>query len=363
MPSENQRIRVVVDAAIPYIRGVIEPHAEVEYLDGSSITAAACRDAHALVVRTRTQCNEALLQGGQVRLIASATIGTDHIDLPYCAAQGIQVANAPGCNAWAVVQWVVACMLHINRHSPSSYQEWLVGIVGVGSIGSRLADVLEHFGVQTLLCDPYRQGRDARPYVPLSRRAQDCDLITLHVPHTETGEYPTHHLLDRAFFQSLRQRPYIFNASRGGVVDDFALLEAKQRKRIRAYCLDVYEDEPDIAPVLLECAEICTPHIAGYSLEGKRAGTQAALDALSKTFALPPLTATSDPNGELEPPYAGGFSMMEMGKTYDVAADMRALRRNPQDFERLRNRYLFRNDWRGYKIGSQSLEAILEKYI
>ncbi len=362
MGAKSKDLRIIVDSAIPYIQGVLEPYAEIQYVAGNEITPTLCQEADVLVIRTRTRCDESLLSASPVKLIASATIGTDHIDLDYCAAQGIQVVNAPGCNAWAVVQWVVSCMLHLNQRSQYSYQEWLVGIVGVGSIGLRLAETLEHFGVQTLLCDPFREPEDDRFYVPLSRIAQECDLITLHVPHTSEGEYPTHHLFDREFFHKLRRRPYILNTSRGGVIDDYELLEAKQRKRIRGYCLDVYEDEPDIAPVLLELAAVCTPHIAGYSIEGKLAGTQAVLDAVCQQFNLPQLRATSPIAEGKEKPYVGGYSMMDMAKGYSCAEEMLPLRKNPQSFERLRNEYTYRHDWRGLRIGSQSLQELLERY-
>ncbi|PIE84716.1 MAG: erythronate-4-phosphate dehydrogenase [Bacteroidia bacterium] len=358
-----EKPRIIVDADIPYIQGVLEPHAEPRYIKGSAIDHAACLSADALIVRTRTRCSPELLEGTPVRLIATATIGTDHIDTDYCQQRGIRVVNAPGCNAWAVVQWVLAAMLRINESSTYSYPQWTVGIVGHGQIGSRLQRVLGAFGVHTLLCDPILAERQvASPYLPLSRLARECDVITLHVPHTTQGAHRTHHLLDQEFFRGMLQhnRPYIINSSRGGVADDYQLLDALDHKRIRGYCLDVYEDEPDVPAELLERAIVATPHIAGYSVEGKLAGTRVALSAVAEHFGLGTLAPHCPTPTGGEKPALAADSLMELRKTYDIVRDSNALRAAPQHFERQRNAYAYRHDLRGFSFGNRALRELLE---
>ena len=200
-------MRIVVDSNIPYIRGVLEPFAEVDYVAGEAIDAKVCMHADALLVRTRTKCNAALLEGTSVRFIGTATIGTDHIDTTYCAEHGIVVANAPGCNAWAVVQWVVSCLTHINQYAVFALTERPLGIVGCGAIGERLATLLEMFNIQVLRCDPFLEAKAPIRYTSLERIARECSIITIHTPLTHDGPHPTYHLLNRNFFRSLKQKP------------------------------------------------------------------------------------------------------------------------------------------------------------
>ncbi len=360
-----EKPRIIVDAAIPFVQGILEPHAELRYLPGKQIDHAACMQADALIVRTRTACTEALLANTPVRHIASATIGLDHIDVNYCAAHGIAVANAPGANAWAVVQWVLAAMLRIDKSSTYSFPQWTVGIVGHGQIGRRLSSMLALYGIQTLVCDPFLEKENpTEAYVPLARIARDCDVITLHVPHTTDGPHPTHHLLGKSFFRSMlhHNRPYILNSSRGGVVDDFQLLDALEYKRIRGYCLDVYEDEPDVAPELLERALVCTPHVAGYSTEGKLEATRMALTATCNFFNLPALTPAYAPVTTDKQPNTltiAGHSLLDLRGMYDIAHDSITLRKAPHTFESLRDGYAYRHDLRGYTIAYEPLRTLV----
>ena len=277
-------MRIVVDSAIPYIRGLLEPFAEVEYREGRAIDAEVCKKADALLVRTRTQCNAALLAGSTIRFIGTATIGTDHIDRTYCTEHGITVVNAPGCNAWGVVQWVVSILAQINQHATFALTERPIGIVGCGAIGERLARLLEIFHIPIFRCDPFLETEAPFRYTSLERIARECSIITVHTPLTHDGAHPTYHLLDAAFFRSLKQKPYILHAARGGIVDDYELYKAALYRRIAGYYLDVYEDEPDVAPALLETAKLATPHIAGYSIEGKLAASRAIVKAVGKFF-------------------------------------------------------------------------------
>lgn len=358
MTTNALRPRLIVDSAIPYLQGVLDPIADARYMAGESITREACSQADALVIRTRTRCNRALLEGTPVRLIATATIGTDHIDSAYCQEAGIRVVNAPGCNAWGVVQWVISALVHIERRAPRALPECVVGIVGVGEIGQRLADTLSLFGIETLLCDPPREALGATGLHPLEGLMAQCDIITFHVPLTTLAPHPTLHMADGHFFRYLRRRPYILNASRGEVVDEYALFEALTRKQIRGYCLDVYENETDPAAPVIEGATLSTPHIAGYSLEGKLAGSQRALRAIYDHFQLgecPTLTAADDGARRT----LSGYSLYELADTYSIADDSKRFKAQPQGLERLRRAYTLRHDYRGVEWLNPKLVELL----
>jgi len=353
-------MRIIIDEAIPFVHGLLEPYAQVDYLPAAAITPAACKDATALLVRTRTHCNAQLLEGSAVRLIATATIGMDHIDLPYCAQHGITVANAPASNAWGVVQWVVSALAQINQSADFMLSERTVGVVGCGAVGERVATLLELFGISVLRCDPFLEKEDPFRYVALSRIARECAVVTIHTPLTFDGPHPTHHLLDRAFFHSLKHRAYILHAARGGVVDDAELYLALQYKHIAGYYLDVYEEEnsEEMDYALLEAAKLATPHIAGYSVEGKYAASRAVITALAQflgvEIAFPPLEADG-----ANPPLLPGFSLWELARTYDIARDSRALKAAPQQLERLRSEYAYRHDYRYYHFANPALEALV----
>lgn len=350
--------RIVIDRNVPYIQGVLEPYAEVRYLDSEAITRAECLSADALIIRTRTACNAELLEGTPVRFIASATVGMDHIDTSYCAARGILYSHAPGCSAWAVVQWVVSALMHIEKQALRSLYTSTVGIVGAGAIGQRLADVLTLFNVRCLRNDPLRAAAGETGLVSLECIGREADIITIHTPLTFSGEHPTAHLIGNRFLHRLGRRPIIINAARGGVVDEYELLEALAYRRIRGYALDTYETEPDLTPELVENALLCTPHIAGYSVEGKANATAQVLTATASHFDFPSLRPVGlGDSGSRK--VIGGYSLGDLARSYDIHADAKALRAAPQRFEAQRNGYAYRHDWRGYEIGNSKLRALL----
>lgn len=354
-------MRIIIDQAIPFLHGLLEPYGEVLYLPAADITPERCHDATILLIRTRTKCDAHLLEGSSVRLIATATIGTDHIDLPYCQAHDITVANAPGSNAWGVVQWVVSVLAQINQSADFMVSERSVGIVGCGAVGERVAQLLELFGVSVLRCDPFLEKKDPFRYVSLARIARECAIITLHTPLTFDGPHPTHHLIDRAFLHSLKHRAYILHAARGGVVDDAELYLALQYKHIAGYYLDVYEEETtgNLDFSLLETAKLATPHIAGYSVEGKYAASQAIIAAVAQFLGgeipFPPLEGETSTH-----PTLPGFSLWELARTYDIARDSRALKAAPQQLERLRTDYVYRHDYRHFHFANPALEALVK---
>lgn len=322
-------LNIVVEANIPYIRGVLEPYGNVTYLGAGDIDTRAVADADALIVRTRTRCDASLLDGSRCQFIATATIGTDHIDMPWCASRGIEVANAPGCNAPAVAQYVFASLAEVTG---SRLHGKTIGIVGVGNVGSIVARWAPQLGMRAMLCDPPREmaeGGDG--WHTLAEIAGEADIITFHTPLDET----TRHIVDQAFIGSLRHSPVLVNAARGGITDTQALIAGLETGKVSQAVIDCWEGEPEISPALLSMAAVATPHIAGYNHEGKVRATRMALDAFARHFGLPhiPMAETA-PSGA-----APEVTLDAITRSYDPAVDTRALKDDPTSFETLRNRY------------------------
>lgn len=332
-------MKVIVDSHIPNIRGAIEPRAQVAYLDPKDMTREAVKDADALIVRTRTRCNADLLDGSRVRFIGSATIGTDHIDLDFCASHGITVRNAPGCNAPAVAQWVY-CAIQAWMHSRNitTPDGLTIGIVGVGHIGSIVARWGRALGFTVLLNDPPKENGEngGHSYFPLEELQRQCDIITFHTPLTRVGQWPTWHLCDQRFLDGLSRCRLILDAARGPIADNEALLRWPGDVG-----LDCWENEPLISRELLEKCIVATPHIAGYSAEGKQRGTAMMLEALNDYYGwdIPVPAITAPATGALEVTLDG------IAASYDILADTAALKSDPTAFESLRNHYLHRPEY------------------
>ena len=314
---------VVVDRDIPFLDGVLEQWFDVLRLPGRAIGLAEVRDAVALLVRTRTRCDAALLAGSSVRFIGTATIGTDHIDLPYCELHGITVASAPGCNAAAVAQYVRVALQALSLDRPGA----TLGVVGVGHVGTLVAEAGRRAGMRVLLNDPPREAAEGPAgFTPLPALLAAADVVTLHIPlWPENRDFA-----DAAFFAAMQPGTAFFNASRGEVVDESALLAA--RPRLGRIVLDVWKNEPEINRALLAAADIATPHIAGYSIQGKINGTQAVVRALGAFFDIAPLRDFT----------VTGVTLPS--ESYDIMADDKALRSDPSSFESLRSHYSYRND-------------------
>lgn len=323
-------MKIVCDDKIPFLRGVFEPYAEVVYLPGAAISASDVKDADALVVRTRTRCDRTLLEGSSVRVIASATIGYDHIDTAWCSEHGILWANAPGCNAGSVAQWMESVLVTLSRSHGFSLVGKTLGIVGVGHVGSKVQALASALGLRTLLCDPPRaMAEGPAGFVLLDEIIAGADIVTLHVPLTQE----TYHMIDASVLGRMRPSQILINSSRGEVVDSAALREALQDGRLMAAALDVWENEPLVDPVLVGLAEIATPHIAGYSQDGKAAGTTAAARVIARSLGL---TDLLDFTVAL-PPAADA--------SYDVLQDSARLKAlGVSAFERLRSEYPIRRE-------------------
>ncbi len=333
-------MKVIVDDKIPYIREALERLADkVIYLPGKDITADIVRDADALIIRTRTHCNKELLEGSRVRFIGTATIGFDHIDTEYCRSAGIAWSNCPGCNAGAVEQYVHASLLLLQKEKNVSLKQSCLGIVGVGHVGSRIANLAQRLGMRILLNDPPRHDRGENEFCSLQKLAEECNIITFHTPLIRKGIYKTFHLANHSFFNMLEKKLYLINTSRGEVVDTEALLAAMDEK-IAGVIVDVWENEPDINRELLGKAFIATPHIAGYSADGKANATRMVLEVFCRFFqkpmdfhiSLPEITG-SDKNEDIR-----------TLQQYNPHDDCNALRLHPEAFEKLREHYRLRRE-------------------
>lgn len=308
---------IIVENHIPFIQGRLEAAGHrVAYLPPEAITPEAVKNADALIVRTRTRCDSQLLDGSKVSHVATATIGTDHIDLDYCRAHSIRVSNAPGCNAPGVAQYVLSTIAALR---PDAHT---IGIVGVGHVGSIVNRWARANGFRTLLCDPPLGLNE-----PLDQLAAQADVITFHTPLDSS----TRHMVNARFLSQCTRQPLIINAARGPVVDTPALIEAIESGRVDA-AIDCWEGEPEISHRLLELARVATPHVAGYSLEGKQRATAMVLHAVDPTLAI-----------DL-PPVAEAPSLAAIAASYDPLADTAALRANPGAFEALRNGYSYRSE-------------------
>lgn len=391
-------MKIVADNKIPFLRGALEPYAEVIYLPGKETTPDVVRDADALITRTRTICNEALLKDSKVKVIATATIGFDHIDTAWCEANGIIWRNAPGCNSWSVKQYVTALLLTLASRHSLDLGKLTLGVVGVGNVGSKVAEAAGILGMRVLLNDPPREraeglpveitpqignlrgphvagnddatvaGNDAsvmpdligHPFVDLDTICRESDIITLHVPLNREGPDDTWHLFDAARIASLRKDQILINSSRGPVVDNAALKAALKAGALKAAALDVWEGEPDFDRELQGLLDIGTPHIAGYSADGKANGTTAAVRTVAEVLGLPLTDWTA--SGIPAPPQALKFGIDAEGKTlqevlaeavlhtYDISADSAALSAEPGAFERLRGDYPVRREFTSFTV-------------
>ncbi len=335
-------MKIVVDDKIPYIQEKLAMLAdEVVALPGAAITADDVRDADALIVRTRTRCDEKLLKGSRVKLVATATIGFDHIETDYMQRAGITWTNCPGCNSGSVAQYVECALLLLEQEKGLRLQDMTIGIVGCGHVGSKVKAVAEQLGMRVLVCDPPLEQLTANSFVPLSTIEREADIITFHVPLTHEGAYATFHMADDTFLHRLARVPYIVNTSRGEVVDNDALLAALEEGRVRDAILDVWEGEPQLNQRLLQRVFIGTPHIAGYSADGKVNADNMVIDALCRQFNLPhpgkivpPHPRTSAP--PKTPPHPLSF--------YNPLNDSEKLKKDPSKFEFLRNNYPLRRE-------------------
>ncbi|WP_321286098.1 4-phosphoerythronate dehydrogenase PdxB [uncultured Sunxiuqinia sp.] len=365
-------MKFIIDDKIPYIKGALEPFGEVVYLPGAKTTPEIVKNADALITRTRTICNEALLKNSTVSFIATATIGFDHIDSDFCKQAGIEWTNAPGCNSKSVEQYIASALFVLAEKKGFQLKDKTIGIVGVGQVGSKVAKICELLGMKVLLNDPPRKRAEGSDqFVNFQEIISNSDIITFHVPLTMHGEDATFHMANSLFFNSLEHCPIIFNTCRGEVVDTFAGESAIERGQISGMVLDCWEREPDIDRNLLQLVDLATPHIAGYSKDGKANGTMMSIQAISQFFNLgidgwqpqgvdlPEQTIINlDGLNRTEEAIIGEAILF----TYDIRSDDQRLRNSPEQFEKLRGDYPVRREYPIFTIKPKNIDDVtLEK--
>ena len=280
---------IVADENIPLLDSFFGDIGEIRRVSGRSMSNEDVRDADIVLVRSVTRVNRELLEGSRVRFVGTTTIGTDHVDLDWLEAAGIRFSAAPGCNANSVAEYVLSVLsLHAERRGLADWSQLSVGIVGVGNVGGELAHKLERLGFDVRLCDPPRADREEedQEFVSLEE-AMKCDVVSLHTPLTREGDHPTLHMIGHRELEALGANQLLINAGRGEVIDSSALLARLDQGNAPTVALDVWEQEPRIHPELVDRVWLATPHIAGYSLEGKVQGTEMIYQALSQFLGLP----------------------------------------------------------------------------
>lgn len=358
---------------MPYMRGVAEWLGDVAYLDNAQMQTDRIQTSQVLVVRSTTKCTEALLSGTNVRFIATATAGVDHIDAEYCASSGITFANAPGCNATSVAQYVFSALSHLSLRDGYSLQGKTIGIVGVGHVGKEVLRLARAMDMKTLLYDPPRAEKEgAEGFCTIEQIQKEADIITLHVPLTKTGLYPTIAMIDAAFLARCERNPILINACRGAVTPTDDLVRAKKLGTISALVVDCWEGEPTIAQHLLRIADIATPHIAGFSADGKFKASRMALEAVAHYLGkeVNNLYDTS----EIEAPSLPIINLRSYSEseriarallhTFDPMRIDEVLRAAPESFEMLRRNYDYPREMSAYTAiiePNESLRVCLER--
>lgn len=372
----DRKIKIIADADIPFLKGVIEPFADIVYLKGSEINTQVIRDADALIIRTRTICNAGLLENSRVKFIASATIGTEHVDKEYCNKNGIYFTAAAGCNAWGVVQYVITAIFNVCNKLGTDPRGKTLGIVGAGNVGERLAQTALRFGMNVLRCDPpvkelftkdpvfYKTANAARrgeigefyvdrsnlsssDYITINDLLEKSDIVSLHTPLNDS----TREMVDEEFLSHMRKGAIFINSSRGEVTNENELISF--RENLGAVVTDVWSGEPLLNLDLMSISDIATPHIAGYSLEGKANATRIVVNKFGGFYGIDELAKFSI---ELPPVFSYNFipdrnisglknivSLLE--KIYSIDDDVKSLKKNPGSFEYLRGNYNYRREF------------------
>lgn len=367
-------MKIVADDKIPFLKGTLEQYAEIVYMPGKEITRAVVKNCDALLIRTRTKCTESFLKGTNVRFIGTATIGFDHIDTHYCEKNGIFWTNAPGCNSSSVMQYVAAAILKMAAEFRLNLADKTIGIVGVGNVGSKVEKLARLLGINVLLNDPPRARKEGDTgFVSLGEILYKSDIVTVHTPLNVVGEDSTYHLFDEKTFKKMKKGAWFINTSRGEVVETAAFKKVLGSGKLGGAVLDVWEHEPDIDLDLMSKTFLATPHIAGYSTDGKANGTSVIINALCTYFGLPLKGWFPD---NIPAPEVPVFSIDGVGKTdldilreavfhtYNIEEDNINLRFSPADFEKQRGDYRVRRELPAFTIklngGTKKVRKMLE---
>ncbi|VVO03487.1 4-phosphoerythronate dehydrogenase PdxB [Pseudomonas fluorescens] len=370
---------IVADENIPLLDAFFEGFGEIRRVPGRSIDRATVEQADVLLVRSVTNVNRALLDGSKVRFVGTCTIGTDHMDLDYFQRAGITWSSAPGCNARGVVDYVLGSLLTLAEIEGADLTQRTYGVVGAGEVGGRLVKVLQGLGWKVLVCDPPRQAAEGGDYVSLEQIIEQCDVISLHTPLKKHGAQSTWHLFDKTRLNQLKPGTWLINASRGPVVDNAALRQVLLQREDLQAVLDVWEGEPEVDVALAELCVLATPHIAGYSLDGKQRGTAQIYQAYCRFLGQPEQVSLSDLlpapwlsqvtlNGHSDPAWA--LAMVCRG-VYDPRRDDADFRRSlvgnvseqRAAFDALRKHYPLRREIDGLQVRVEGDSPELSKMV
>ena len=353
-------IRIIADENIPFLKGVLEPYADITYLPGSQINRNHLADADALLVRTRTRCYSELLSGSRVKFIGTATIGFDHIDTDFCYNNNIKWINARGCNSSSVMQYIASALLRISAEAGFSLKDRTLGIIGVGNVGSKVQKLAGAMGMRIILNDPPRERSEGSGiFSSLSQLLNVSDIITLHVPLNADGQDKTLHLFNKETFSNIRKGAWFINSSRGEVVETEAVKDALGGEILKGTVIDVWEREPEIDIPLMHMSFLATPHIAGYSADGKANGTSLVIRQLSEFFNLPltdwypsEIPAPPEPLISIDCNGKGNEEILRKAilHTYNIVEDDIRLRFDPSRFEKERESYPVRREFNAYTV-------------
>ncbi|BEU02872.1 erythronate-4-phosphate dehydrogenase [Agarivorans sp. OAG1] len=363
-------MKIVVDENIPFALQILSQHGEVVAVDGRTMQPQQLVDADALLVRSVTKVNQQLLsQANKLKFVGTATIGTEHVEQNYLAERGIAFASAPGCNAIAVGEYVATALLAATEYRQQSLAGKTIAIVGAGNTGSQVAKRAAALGMQVMLYDPPLAEQGALDNSVSFEQVLGANVISLHVPSTATGKHPTYHLFNQQVLSKLTPEQILVNACRGEVIDNQALLELAAQGQSPLLVLDVWEGEPTILEPLVKHAFIATPHIAGYSLEGKMRGTSMVYQAMCQALKI----EANDLSEQLlpEPEFSqitlkGELSDSQLTKltqlVYNIFADDRRFRQHgasPSGFDKLRKFYPQRREFSALQVVNQHKQANL----
>ncbi|MCR5561096.1 MAG: 4-phosphoerythronate dehydrogenase [Bacteroidales bacterium] len=341
-------MKIVADSSIPFLKGVFEPYGEVVFKPGSEIRKEDLSDTDALIVRTRTRCTADLLEGTPVKIIATPTIGTDHIDLQWCRENGVFVQNAPGCKSGAVMNYFFSALYGAAARKSIPLAGSTLGLIGVGHVGSRIELVARTLGFHVLMCDPPRaEAEGEAQFCSLDYLLENSDVVTLHAPLSPE----TRRMADADFFSKMKMGAFFINTARGELLDEDALMEAIPR--LGPVILDVWNHEPAINQTLMSMVDIATPHIAGYSYQGKQLGTAASVRAVARFFGITELYEFF-PETEVKELEAVHLDVSDLSQgqiaslfqyNYPIFTDDFLFRMNPDGFERMRYEYRYRREY------------------
>jgi len=349
-------MKIVADNEIPYLRGLLEPVAEVVYLPGRSICNRDLIDADALLIRTRTKCNRELLEGTNIKFIGTASIGYDHIDANYCEVKNITWFNAPGSNSRAVSQYITSCILSLSEKHHFEPSQMKIGLIGVGQVGQKVERNARLLDMNVILNDPPRARNEGeKNFKSLDTILEESDIISFHPTLEKEGPDKTYHLADSTFFSKLKKPIYLINTSRGSVIETSALKDAIRDGKVIDCAIDCWENEPVIDTELMEMCHIATPHIAGFSYDGKANATKTILEQLNNFFDLnlprltPELPLPESPVLKI-PRKCDNKITSALLHAYDPLIDTAALKANPDKFDSIRSNYIFRREYKAFTI-------------